>query len=316
MGARSQPRSGSLQFWPRKKARKFIPSVNWDAISSDKPGLMGVIGYKVGMSSAYVKDLTPNSLTKDKKIVIPVSVIEIPSIKIFSVRFYKNNIVMKEIIIGEDKELKRKVKLPKEKSKLEIDNIKDYDDIKVIIYSLVRKARIKKTPDLAEIALSGSLDEKLKFVKENLGKEISPVEILKDISLVDIRGLTKGKGIQGPVKRFGIKLKSHKSEKGQRRPGSLGPWHPAHVLFMAPMAGQLGMFTRIQYNSKIISLGKITEKDINPKQGWENYGKINSEYIILQGSTPGTEKRQLLLTLPLRKTKKQVKKKFELIKLV
>jgi large subunit ribosomal protein L3 len=316
MAQKSQPRAGSLQFWPRKKARKFIPSVNWKIISSEKQGLMGVIAYKVGMDSALIKDSTPNSLTKEKKIIIPVSILEIPGIKIFSVRFYKNNKVMKDVIVSDDKELIKKVKLPKQNKQLlekvgKMDNIKDYEDIGVIAYSLAKKTGIKKTPDLAEIALSGSIEEKLNFVKENIGKEILGSEILKDVNLVDVRGLTKGKGIQGPVKRFGIKLKSHKSEKGQRRPGSLGPWHPAHIMFRAPMSGQLGLFTRIQYNCKIVSLGKGEE--INKKQGFEHYGKINSEYILLKGSVQGNEKRQLLLTLPLRKTKKQLKKKYEFL---
>jgi len=309
MAQRSQPRAGSMQVWPRKRAGKFIPSVNWKAISPGKYGLMGVIAYKVGMDSALVKDSTPNSLTKDKKIIIPVSILEIPGMKIFSVRFYKDSKVMKDVIVSEDKELIKKVKLPKQKGS--IDNIKDYDDIRVITYSLAKKTGIKKTPDLAEIALSGNLDEKLKFVKENIGKEILASEILKDINLVDVRGLSKGKGIQGPVKRFGIKLKSHKSEKGRRRPGSLGPWHPAHVMFRVAMSGQMGLFTRLQYNCNVINLGKGEE--INKKEGFEHYGKINSEYVLLKGSMPGNEKRQLLLTLPLRKTKKQEKKKYEFL---
>jgi len=310
MGQRSQPRAGSLQFWPRKRAKRFFPSVNWKAVEGE--GLLGVIAYKVGMSSALVKDTTPNSLSKEKKIFIPVSILEAPSMKIFSVRFYKNNLVIKDVLVSEDKELKRIVKLGKVDVK-KVDEVKDYDDIRIIVYSLTRKAGIKKTPDIAEIALGGSLDEKLKFVKENLNKEISPADILKEASLVDVRGLTKGKGIQGPVKRFGIKLKSHKSEKGSRRPGSLGPWHPAHVTFRVAIAGQMGFFTRIQYNNKIVFIGKINEKDVNPKAGWKHYGKINSEYIILQGSIQGPQKRQLLLTLPLRKTRSQEKKKYEFL---
>jgi len=316
MGKRHKPRAGSLQFWPRKRIRKFLPSVNWSALPSSSSNVLGFIGYKVGMASCLVKDLTPDSLTKNKRITIPCSIIEIPPFKIFSVRFYKNNNPISEILVSDDKELKRKLKLPKEKSKLEIENIKDYDDLQVIIYSLVKKTGIKKTPDLSEIALSGNLEEKLKFVKEKIGKEISASEIFKNLKLVDIRGLTKGKGFSGPVKRFGIKLKQHKSEKGRRRPGSLGPWHPAHVSFRVPMAGQLGMFTRIQQNSKLIFLGKISDLNINPSSGWKNYGIIRTEYAILSGSIPGTEKRQLLITLPLRATKKQLKKHFEFLKLV
>jgi len=322
MGKRSQSRSGSLQFWPRKRITKFLPSVNWEAIAFsvrnekyDNVGLLGFVGYKVGMASAMVKDLTQDSRTKDKKIIVPVSIIELPPMKIFSVRFYKNNLPTKEVLAENlDKELKRKLKLPKKKP-LPIDEIKDYEDIRVIVYSVVKQTKIKKTPDLIEIALSGSLEDKLKFIKEKINKEIFATEVLKNLSLVDIRGLTKGKGLEGPVKRFGISLRQHKSEKGVRRPGSLGPWHPAHVLFRVPMAGQLGMFSRVQYNYKIIALKKISELNINPPSGWKNYGIIKTEFAIIQGSVPGTEKRPLLLTFPLRPSKKQKKKKYEFVSL-
>ena len=194
--------------------------------------------------------------------------------RILSVRFYKSGKVMSELLSENlDKELKKRLKLPKKKPG-KIEDIKDYDDIRVIVYSSVKNSGIKKTPDIAEIALSGSLEEKVNFVKDKLGKEILASEVLKDEKLVDIRGLTKGKGIQGPVRRFGISLRQSKSEKGRRKVGSIGPWHPAHVTFRVPMAGQLGMFTRAKYNSKIITMGRISEKDINPKQGWKNYGRI------------------------------------------
>jgi hypothetical protein len=44
----------------------------------------------VWLIDAYVKDNTANSMIKGKQKVIPVTVIECPPIKIFSVRFYKN----------------------------------------------------------------------------------------------------------------------------------------------------------------------------------------------------------------------------------
>ena len=90
MPTRKSPRKGSLQFWPRKRAAKFLPSVNWDAIDSGK-NLKGFICYKAGMVSVAVKDNTPNSMTKGKEIVIPATILECPPLKIFSVRFYKNN---------------------------------------------------------------------------------------------------------------------------------------------------------------------------------------------------------------------------------
>ncbi|HDK42804.1 MAG TPA: 50S ribosomal protein L3, partial [Candidatus Pacearchaeota archaeon] len=281
MPTRKSPRKGSLQFWPRKRARKFLPSTNWDAINSGK-NLKGFICYKAGMASAYVKDNTPDSMTNGKGIVIPITILECPPIKIFSIRFYKDKKVIKEILSeGLDKELKKKVKIPRKKGK-KIEDIKqeDYDDVRVIIYSQVKKTGIKKTPDLIEVGLKGSVEEKINFIKENLGKDISALDVFEKNQVVDLRGLTKGKGFSGPVKRFGITLKSHKSEKGRRRPGSIGPWHPARVTFRVPMAGQLGMFTRVIYNNKIIDMGKAEDKFKNIK----NFGDIKTDYIIVYGS--------------------------------
>jgi len=312
MPTRKSPRKGSLQFWPRKRVNKFLPSVNWNAIDSGK-NLKGFICYKAGMASAYVKDNTPQSMTKDKKIIIPVTILECPPMRIFSVRLYKNGKVAKDILNSTlEKELKKKVKLPK-KNENKVDDIKleDFEDVRLICYSNVKKTNIKKKPDLAEIGLVGSNEEKLKFIKENLAKEFSISDFFEKSQLVDLRGLTKGHGLSGPVKRFGITLKSHKSEKGRRRPGSLGPWHPARVTFRVPQAGQLGMFTRVVYNNSIIGLGKSEGKFKNIK----NFGDIKTDYLIVRGSVQGPSKRQLLVTSPLRETRKQKKKEFDLIEL-
>ena len=76
-----------------------------------------------------------------------------------------------------------------------------------------------------------------------------------------------------------LEAKGHKTEKGVRRPGSLGHWHPAHVVFRVPMAGQLGMFTRVSYNNKIIDMGKAEKKFT----GIKNFGLIN--FIISNSSS-------------------------------
>jgi len=311
MPTRKSPRKGSLQFWPRKRASKFLPRVNWDAIDADSKNIKGFICYKAGMKSAIVKDNTPDSMTKGKRIAVSVTILECPTMKIFSVRFYKYGKVMKDVLADNlDKEIKKKVKISKTK-KGDIEKVEGYDDIKIIFYSQVKKSGLKKTPDLSEIDLKGNVEEKLNWVKENLGKEISVLDVFDKGQLVDMRGLTRGKGLQGPVKRFGIKLKFHKSEKGRRRPGSLGPWHPARVTFRAPQAGQLGMFTRLVYNNKIIDMGKSEGKIKNIK----NFGDVKTDYVVVRGSIQGPAKRQLIMTTPLRATKKQSKKNFELVEL-
>jgi large subunit ribosomal protein L3 len=313
MPTTKRPRRGSLQFYPRKRAAKFLHRVNWSPVSeTNSKGLLGFIAYKVGMATAIVKDTTEKAQVQNKQVAIPVTILEAPPMKIFSVRFYKNNKVLKEIVVSNDKELKRKLKVPKQPGNL--DKIpENYDNIRVIVYSISKQTSIKKTPDLIELAINA--DDKLQFIKDHLNKEIS-LEDFSKVELLDIRGLTKGKGYQGPVKRFGITLRVHKSEKGVRKVGSIGPWHPARVTFRTPMAGQLGLFSRITYNLKILDSGVIKEKDINPKAGWKNYGKIKTSYIILKGSVQGPAKRQLLITPSFRPSQKQSKKKLELMEVV
>ncbi len=313
MPTQRRPRKGSLQYWPRKRASKLLPSVNWKAIYSEKK-LKGFIGYKAGMFSVEVKDNSQNSMTKGKNIIIPATIIECPPMKILSIRFYKDGIVKKEVLNEQlDKELKKIIKIPKKKHSLESIKAEEYEDVSVIVYSNVKKTGIKKKPDLAEIGISGeSVEEKLKFIKENLNKEIHVSNVFDNSQLIDIRGVTKGKGFQGPVKRFGVSLRFHKSEKGVRKVGSIGPWHPARVTFRVPMAGQTGMFTRVSYNQKILSIEKSSEK---PIKGIKNYGDIKTDYLIVAGSVHGPAKRQILITFPLRETKKQKRKQYEFIEI-
>ena len=108
-------------------------------------------------------------------------------------------------------------------------------------------------------------------------------------------------------------MKSHKSEKGQRRPGSLGPWHPARVSFRVPMAGQTGFHTRIVYNGLIIKKGNIAEEDVSPGGGFHKYGKLGNDYIAVLGSVQGPSKRQLVLTKPLRANRSGLNKKYTFI---
>ena len=270
-------RSGSLQFYPRVRAKKVIPSVNWKPVSKEGVGFMGFVGYKVGMVSAWAKNNTEDSLTKNKTIAIPATVVECPLMKIYSVRFYKNGKVMKDIVVSNDKDLKKSVKISKNLGNLE--NVEGYEDVRVILYSSVKNTVVDKNKaDLIEVGVSGSVEEKLNFIKEKVGKEISIGEVFGE-GLVDVRAVTKGYGTQGPMKRFGIALKSHKSEKGRRRPGSLAPWHPARVTFRAPQAGQTGYHNRIVYNNLILEVGKISEKDINIKGGFDHYGVVKTDYL-------------------------------------
>lgn len=311
----SSPHAGSLQFWPRKRSAKMVPSVNWDPIKGkdNSNGLLGFITYKVGMGTAVVKDNTEHSMTKGKKMAIPVTILEAPNMKVFSVRFYKGGNVVKDVIVSTDKELKRVVRLPKEAKSLDSQVPENYDDIRVIAYSLPSSINLKKSPDVIELAINAK--NKLEYVKSIIGKEISLSDFLQ-YSLIDVRALTIGKGLVGPVKRFGINLKQHKTEKGVRRPGSLGPWHPARVTFRTPISGQLGMFSRVHYNLNVLSHGNAAEKNIGKGTGFKGYGNVVGNYLVVKGSVQGPPKRQVLLTPSYRPTKHTAKRKFEFQELI
>jgi large subunit ribosomal protein L3 len=318
MGSLHRPRFGSLQFWPRKRAEKEIPSVNWKILENKNLGktLLGTIAYKAGMCSVIVKDNTMHSLTKGKTIVIPATILECPPVKILGIRLYKDNIAAFDVLAPNlDKELKRKIKLPKKEISTDV-NPENFDNVHVLVYSDVKKSEIKKTPDIAEIAIKGkNAKEKFDSAKALLGKEISINDIFDKSQIVDVHAVTKAKGLQGPVKRFGISLKQHKSEKGVRRPGSLGPWHPARVTYKVPMQGQLGYFTRVQYNNKILEMDNIPKSKLDGRT-FNNYGIISTKYCAIKGSVAGPQKRAVFLTFSARPTKDAEKENFEVVKFV
>ena len=60
------------------------------------------------------------------------------------------------------------------------------------------------------------------FAREQ--KEISISEVFKEGQAIDAHSLTRGKGFQGPMKRFGIQLRHHKSEKSRRNRWNSDGW--------------------------------------------------------------------------------------------
>ena len=302
-----KPRKGSMQFWPRKKAKKQIARVrSWAKKKEAK--LLGFAGYKAGMTHLIIVDNRQKSLTKGEKISMPVTVIECPAIKIAAIRFYKKDYngirLISEIFAGKlNKELSRRISMPK-KTQNKIEDIKDFDDIRLLAYTQPKLTGIgKKKPELFEIIIGGSKEEKLNYAKEKLGKEIKVDEIFKEGEQVDVHSVTKGKGFQGPVKRFGIGLKHHKSEKGRRSPGSLGPWKAqGHIMYRVAHAGQTGYHLRTEHNKQILKIGNKPE-EIKVKSGFLHYGFVKNPFILLKGSIPGPAKRLIRLNTATRPNK-------------
>ncbi len=69
--------------------------------------------------------------------------------------------------------------------------------------------------------------------------------------MVDVIGVTRGKGVAGVIKRYGVKHLQKKTHRGYRRIGCIGSWHPARVRFTVGRTGQLGYHHRTELNKKV-----------------------------------------------------------------
>ena len=82
------------------------------------------------------------------------------------------------------------------------------------------------------------------------------------MKVLSLEKFGKGKGWQGVVKRWGVRILQHKSRKTKRGIATLGPWHPNRVLYTVPRAGQMGYHQRTEYNKRILEIGKNGEEII------------------------------------------------------
>jgi large subunit ribosomal protein L3 len=83
------PRRGSLAYLPRGRASKFLPRIkNWPSFDVDSAKLLGFVGYKAGMTHAVMTIENPDSPYQGQETVIPVTVIDTPPIRPFSIRGY------------------------------------------------------------------------------------------------------------------------------------------------------------------------------------------------------------------------------------
>ena len=58
-----RPRKGTLQFWPRKRAKRTFARVRTFPQAKESK-LLGFAGYKVGMTHVMITDNKPTSQTK------------------------------------------------------------------------------------------------------------------------------------------------------------------------------------------------------------------------------------------------------------
>jgi len=309
MASYNAPRRGSLAFYPRVRVRKETPSIK---ASSDQAKALSFLGYKVGMIQVSGINSHKNSPSFGQQIVTAATVVECPALKVMGIRAYEKaeigfNPLTDVLAPNFDKEILRKVnnfKTKSEKNKkadskkteekeYTVDDLhkelKDIEYFTLLVNTQVSKIGFKKTPDITELFIGGNKEEQLKFAKEMIGKEINVEDVFGEGEYLDVKGVTKGKGFQGVIKRFNVKQQRPKAKK-RRIVGSISPWHPHTVMWTVPRAGQMGYHNRTEFSKKLGLISTDLDK-INGVNGFINYGPVKTKYVLIMGSIPGPAKR-------------------------
>ncbi|MDR0373423.1 MAG: 50S ribosomal protein L3 [Nitrososphaerota archaeon] len=306
------PRHGSLAYLPRQRAKKPVPRIRyWPQIKSDLPRLLGFSAYKAGMTYIFTIEDRKRSPNFGKEVVRATTILETPPILICGIRTYtKTPYGLENITEAWMKtppaQLDRLLVLPDAfdteamLQKIQ-DNIEHTAVVRVITATQPTQTSLsKKKPETCEIQIGGgNISQQFEYAKQILGKTVTPEEVFKEGQYIDIAGVTVGKGLQGPVKRWHVTKLQHKGRKTKRGIATLGPWNPHHIMYSIARAGQTGYHQRIEFNKRILKIGK-DGKEVTVKGGYVRYGEVNGPYILLEGSIPGTEKRMIRLRVPAR----------------
>ena len=110
-----------------------------------------------------------------------------------------------------------------------------------------------------------------------LGQVIG-ADIFEEGEMVDVTGISKGKGFQGVIKRHNQSTgpMGHGSQY-HRGVGSLGTMRPMHVLKGKKLPGQMGNVKRTVQNLEIVQIDK------------------ENNCILVKGNVPGTKKSLVLI---------------------
>ena len=209
--------------------------------------MKGILGRKVGMTQVF---------TKDGKL-IPVTVVEV-----------EPNVVMQVKTTEKD----------------------GYSAIQLGVFEKSEKKANKAEAGRAKAANTTPK----RFLKEirdveasyNVGDAVG-ASIFEIGDVVDVTGVTKGKGFQGVIKR-------HNQSRGpmthgshyHRRPGSLGTMLPKRVLKGKKLAGHMGVDTVTIQNLEIIEVNEA-----------ENY-------ILVSGNVPGAKNSLVLIKTAVKNSRK------------
>jgi len=188
--------------------------------------------------------------------------------------------------------------------------------IRVIAHTQMKlMKRRQKKAHIMEIQLNGgTIAQKVDWAREHMEKSVPVRQVFSPDEMIDVIGVTKGKGFKGVTARWGTRKLQRKTHKGLRKVACIGAWHPSRVSFSVARAGQKGYHHRTEMNKKIYRIaegehtkdGKVvknnasteydpTEKMITPMGGFPHYGEVKQDYVMLRGCCMGPKKRVITL---------------------
>jgi large subunit ribosomal protein L3 len=263
------------------------------------------------MTHAFMVDYRKRSTTAGQEVSVPVTVVEVPPIRIVGARIYRRDPygmrVAAEVWGGAaPAQLDRRIPAHPESSSTVRDTFAETPGHEIRLLVTTQPELItgvpSKTPSLMEVRVSGEkFDERRAFALAQLGKELTVDQLAKEGEFLDVLGVTKGHGFQGHIQRWGVKLQPRKNSKHRRMIGTLGPHNPSFVSYRIPQAGQTGYHRRTIYNMRVLRVVKDPRTEpVTPSGGFPHYGEVRSGCVVLHGSLPGPAKRLLRFRLPMR----------------
>jgi large subunit ribosomal protein L3e len=289
------------------------------------------MGYKAGMTHILREVNKPGSKLHQKEIVEAVTIIETPPVVIVGLvgyvetprglkalstlwaqhlseeckrRFYRNWVQSKKKAFA-----KYAAKFETNYAKV-LNRIKKYCSVvRVLVHTQTQLLSLKqKKAHIMEVQVNGgSIADKVDWAYKHFEQKVAVDQVFQANEMIDTIGVCKGKGYNGVVRRWGVKLLPRKTHRGRRKVACIGSWHPSRVKYSVPRAGQLGYHHRTEVNKKIYRIGKaddpkngstdqdITEKQITPLGGFPHYGVVRNDFLMLKGAIVGTKKRVITL---------------------
>lgn len=341
-----KPRSGHLGFLPRKRTRKHrgkIRSFPKDD-ASKKPHFTAFCGYKAGMTHVTRDVHRIDSRLHKKEVVEAVTIIETPPMRVVGFVGYIETVkglralstvwtsslsnevkrrMYKNWYASKKKAFTKYVDKKGEHATNEARIVKYCTTVRAICHTQIhlQKHFRSKKAHVMEIQINGgSVQQKVDFVKGFFEKEVKVDQVFDMNEVIDVIGVTKGKGFTGVTKRYGVRKLPRKTHRGLRKVGCIGSWHPSKIQYTIPRAGQSGYHHRTEKNKKIYRIGQgakydvtnnastendLTQKNITPMGGFPHYGIVRDDYLMLKGCCIGSKKRNLTLRKTLMPTTKR-----------